>query len=460
MLKGTTILVVDDDEAILHSAELLLKHQHASVLTCSDRHQVSEIVRREQIDAMLLDMNFSRGMTSGEEGIECMELVLKTKPDLPVVLMTAYGGVETAIQALKSGATDFVLKPWHNEKLLATLTSACRLGESRGEVARLKDRERLLSSATGDGLPRIIAESDSMKEAMAVVHAAGPTLANVLILGENGSGKELIARELHRRSDRADETFIAVDMGAIPETLFESELFGHKKGAFTDAREDRIGRLQAASGGTLFLDEIGNLPLHLQVKLLRAIEERVVTPLGGNTAIAIDIRLVAATNVPIAQLKSEDRFRQDLLYRINTIEIDLPSLNNRIADIAPLAESFLAEYSRKYERGRQRLTPAAMKALESYGWPGNVRELRHVIERAVIMTLSEAIDAHDLSLRSDTTEVSGIGEDPDDLNLESAEERIIRRALAKNAGNITHAAADLGITRAALYRRLERYGIQ
>ncbi len=452
--------MVDDDEAILHSAELLLRHQNAAAVTCSDPELVCGVLAGQHFDAVLLDMNFSRGATSGEEGLDCMASILRAEPNVPVVLMTAYGGVDTAVQALKAGATDFVLKPWHNEKLLATLNAACRLGESKEEVSRLKDRQHLLSNADSEALPRIVAESPAMQNAMAVVEATGPTEANVLILGENGSGKELIARELHRRSARADEVFIAVDMGAIPETLFESELFGHKKGAFTDAKADRIGRLQAASGGTLFLDEIGNLPLHLQAKLLRALEERVVVQIGGNQATSIDIRLVAATNVPIARLKTEERFRQDLLYRINTIEVDLPSLRDRLEDIAPLAESFLAEFSRKYNRGRQRLTSAALSALEGYPWPGNVRELRHVIERAVIMKSGEAIDAVDFSLRAGTDPETGDSAVDDDLNLDTAEERMIRRALAKNGGNITHAAADLGITRAALYRRLERHGIQ
>lgn len=460
MLQGMTVLVVDDDTAILSAAQLLLRHQHASVLTCSDPGEVPEVLNRESIDVVLLDMNFARGATTGEEGLTCAALIARTHPDTPIVLMTAYGGVETAVQALKSGATDFVLKPWHNEKLLATLSAACRLGESREEVSKLKDRQRLLTREEGEGRPRLVAESPAMKAVMAVVNASSPTDANVLILGENGSGKEVIARELHRRSTRADEAFIAVDMGAIPETLFESELFGHRKGAFTDAKEDRIGRLEAASGGTVFLDEIGNLPLYLQAKLLRALEEREVTPLGGSKSTPIDIRLVAATNVPMSQLKSEDRFRQDLLYRINTIEVDLPSLGERKEDIAPLAESFLSEYSRKYDRGRQRLSAPALQALENYGWPGNVRELRHVIERAVIMTNAEAIDVQDLHLRLDGDSKADFAGDAEDLNLDHVEERVIRRALAKNSGNITHAASDLGITRAALYRRLERHGIQ
>jgi DNA-binding NtrC family response regulator len=372
--------------------------------------------------------------------------------------MTAYGDVSTAVNAIKAGATDFVLKPWQNEKLIATVTAALSLRGSRDEVARLRTRQReLVDAATGAAQP-VIGDAPAMRDVFELVRRAAPTDANVLILGESGVGKELVARLLHDQSRRARDVFMSVDLGAVSETLFESELFGHRKGAFTDAREDRAGRFQAASGGTLFLDEIGNLPLQLQGKLLSALEQRAVTPLGSDRPVPVDVRLVSATNKPLAELARARQFREDLLYRINTVEIRVPPLRERAEDIAPLFEHFVDIYARKYNLAPKRLSRGALKRLEAYPWPGNVRELRHVVERALIMSDSPALDEKDFLLAADSRG-SAASLALDDYNLESVEGRVIQAALEKHAGNVSRAARELGITRASLYRRMEKHGL-
>ncbi len=455
--RSGRILVVDDDAGVLTAARLLLKRHFAVVQTESDPHKLPDLVRAG-FDVVLLDMNFARGVSSGAEGLAWLRKVLEIDPGLVVVLMTAYGDVSTAVNAIKSGATDFVLKPWQNEKLIATVTAGLTLRDSRDEVARLRTREReLVDAATGAPQP-VIGNAPVMRDVFELVRRAAPTDANVLILGESGVGKELVARLLHTQSKRAGEVFMSVDLGAVSQTLFESELFGHRKGAFTDAREDRAGRFQAASRGTLFLDEIGNLPLHLQGKLLSALEQRAVTPLGSDRSIAVDVRLVSATNKPLSELARAREFREDLLYRINTVEIRVPPLRARTDDIAPLFEHFVEIYARKYNLPPKRLSRAALKRLEAYAWPGNVRELRHAVERALIMSDSGVLDAKDFLLSQDTSP-GGDALTLADYNLETVENRVIQAALEKNAGNVSRAAKELGITRASLYRRMEKYGL-
>jgi DNA-binding NtrC family response regulator len=451
------ILVVDDDSGVLTAARLLLKRHFAVVQTESDPERLPELLRAG-FDVVLLDMNFARGADSGAEGLEWLERILKIEPGMVIVLMTAYGDVATAVQAIKSGATDFVLKPWQNEKLLATVTSALRLHDSRDEVARLRSRERELVGAASGTAQRLIGDAPGMTEVFELVRRAAPTDANVLILGESGVGKELIARLLHQQSKRAAEVFMSVDLGAVNQSLFESELFGHRKGAFTDAREDRAGRFQAASGGTLFLDEIGNLPLHLQGKLLSALEQREVTPLGSDRAVAIDVRLVCATNKSLAQMCRAGDFREDLLYRINTVEIRVPPLRERMQDIAQLFEHFVDIYARKYNLPAKRLSAGALKRLEAHSWPGNIRELRHAVERALIMSDAPGLESKDFFFSPDTSRADGALR-LDDYNLETVEHRVIQAVLEKHAGNVSRAARELGITRTSLYRRMEKYGL-
>jgi DNA-binding NtrC family response regulator len=455
--RSGRILVVDDDSGVLTAARLLLKRHFAVVQTESDPQKLPDLVRTG-FDVVLLDMNFARGADSGAEGIAWLRKILEIDPGLVVVLMTAYGDVSTAVNAIKSGATDFVLKPWQNEKLIATVTAGLTLRDSRHEVARLRTREReLVDAATGAPQP-VIGNAPAMREVFELVRRAAPTDANVLILGESGVGKELVARLLHSQSRRAGEVFMSVDLGAVSQTLFESELFGHRKGAFTDAREDRAGRFQAASHGTLFLDEIGNLPLQLQGKLLSALEQRAVTPLGSDRAIPVDVRLVSATNKPLAELARAREFREDLLYRINTVEIRVPPLRDRSDDVAPLFEHFVEIYARKYNLPPKRLSRGALKRLEAYAWPGNVRELRHAVERALIMSDAPLLDARDFLLTQDAAP-AGDALKLDGYNLETVEHRVIQAALQKNAGNVSRAAKELGITRASLYRRMEKYGL-
>lgn len=455
------ILVVDDDEDVLHALRLLLKKHTRLVHTEKDPEQIPNLLKNEDYDLILLDMNFTQDMTSGREGFLWLDKILEFDPSAVVILITAYGDVETAVRAIKEGATDFVLKPWQNEKLIATLSSAMRLRESRREADRLRSRERQLSEDLDHRFQDFIGgAAPAMRRVFETIDKVAKTDASVLILGENGTGKELVARALHRESNRAEEVFVSVDMAALPETLFESELFGHKKGAFTDAKEDRAGRFEVASGGTLFLDEIGNLSMPLQAKLLTALQRREITRVGANKAIPIDVRLICATNTPLYEQVQEHRFRQDLLYRINTVEIHLPPLRDRIADVPLLVDHFLEMYDKKYQKAVKGVSPAALKKLEKYHWPGNVRELQHMIERAIIMTESSMLQPEDFFFAGH----HALGKDQDGLvfdsyNLEAVEKMVIRKAIDKHDGNISQSADELGLTRASLYRRLEKYGL-
>lgn len=455
--KHGKILVIDDDEDILLAARLFLKQHFKLVHTEKQPDNIPTLLQNENYDVILLDMNFARDMISGKEGFYWLDKILEIDPSAVVILITAYGDVEMAVKAIKAGATEFILKPWQNEKLLATISVAINLRQSRTEVDNLRRRQHQLSADLDQAFKDFIGVSPAMLTVFSTIEKVAKTEANVLILGENGTGKELVARELHRQSLRANEVFITVDMGAITDTLFESELFGHTKGAFTDAREDRAGRFEIASGGTLFLDEIGNLPLPLQAKLLTVLQNREVTRLGSNKPHPIDIRLICATNRPIYEMVENKEFRQDLLYRINTVEIPLPPLRDRQEDIPLLVDHFLRIYCKKYRVPPKRVNAATIKKLNKYHWHGNVRELQHAIERAIIMTDATVLNPTDIFLPDREIREQGIIFE--NYNLEQAEKMLVRKAISKHHGNISKAARELGLTRTSLYRRLEKYGI-
>jgi len=414
-------------------------------------------LENHEYDIVLLDMNFAKDQTSGKEGFYWLEQIKQLDKEIVVILITAYGDVEIAVQAIRKGATDFVLKPWQNEKLLATISAALELRDSKIEADKLRNQQEQLSADLDHNFQEIIGESPAIRKVFDTINKVAKTDANILISGENGTGKELFARALHRASLRSEKVFINVDMGSISETLFESELFGHVKGAFTDARESRAGRFEVASGGTLFLDEIGNIPLSLQAKLLTVLQNREVTRVGSNKSIPIDIRLICATNMSIDNLISENRFRQDLLFRINTVEIHLPALQERDGDIALLANYFLEVYSRKYNKHISSISKATLQKLQSYNWPGNVRELQHAVERAVIMTENSVLQVDDFVLTTKTESDNSIH--LDSFNLNDVEKTVIQSMIKKCNGNISQAAKGLGLTRAALYRRMSKYGI-
>lgn len=453
------ILIVDDDDDILTAGRLLLRRQFGEVTTCPDPERLPELLASEDIDVILLDMNFGPGESSGEQGLNWLKQILDIDPNAVVVMITAHGSVNTAVDAMKQGATDFIAKPWQNEKVVATMSAAVKLRQSRVETEALRQtNEELVRDAIVD--KDIIGESSQLQSVLDIVRRAGPTDANVLILGENGTGKELVARELHRQSSRAHQVFLSIDMGSISESLFESELFGHRKGSFTDANEDRIGRILASNGGTLFLDEIGNLPLHLQVKLLSVLEQREVTAVGSDHAQPFDVRIIAATNLPPNQLRNPERFRTDLLFRLNTVEIAVPPLRERVDDVMPIAEHYLARFSRKYGGGQRSFSPAAEAALIEYSWPGNVRALRHAVERAVILADADMIGPRDLQLDySGETTLAETEVMPTIFNLDHLERETISKALRKHGFNISRAANELGLTRASLYRRMEKHDL-
>jgi len=458
MAKNTgNILVVDDNEDLLLAARLFLKQHFSLIHTEQDPEKLPTLLNNENYDVILLDMNFTMDATSGVEGFMWLDKILQIDPSAVVILITAFGDVEMAVKAVKSGATDFVLKPWQNEKLLATISSALSLRYTKLEVDRLRSREKQLSQDIDQRYHDMIGTSPAIQRVFATIEKVAATEADILILGENGTGKELVARALHRQSPRADEVFISVDMGAIAETLFESELFGHMKGAFTDARENRPGRFELASGGTLFLDEIGNLSLAMQAKLLSVLETRKVTRLGSNAARDIDIRLICATNMPIYDMVAKNNFRQDLLYRINTVEIILPPLRERQEDISLLVDHFLGIFSKKYQKTITGVNAPALKKLERYQWPGNIRELIHSLERSVILAESQMLQPSDFLFPETEKEADGMVFE--NYNLEDVEKAVIRKTLKKHEGNISHAAKELGLTRTSLYRRMEKYGL-
>lgn len=455
--KSGKILIVDDNTDILFALKLLLKPHLELITTETNPQKITNHMAANQYDVILLDMNFSKDAISGKEGFHWLTKILETDPDAVVFLITAYGDVEKSVHAIKAGATDFIIKPWQNEKLKASIFSGIQLRQSRSKVSELKEKNKVFSQIIDQPFADFIGTSEGMQRVFNTIKKVAPTDANVLILGENGTGKELVARAIHRFSNRADETFISVDLGALSETLFESELFGHVKGAFTDAKNDRPGRFELASGGSIFLDEIGNLNLPFQSKLLTVLERRVVTRVGANTSKPIDVRLICATNMPLRQMAAEDKFRQDLLYRINTVEIELPPLRERQEDIPLLANHFAQLNSAKYKKNIGQLSSSVLKKLSAYYWPGNVRELQHVMERAIIMCDGDTLTEHDLSLSSQqpTSEELSINS----YNLDEIERNIIVKVLKTHGGNVSKAATDLGLTRTSLYRRMEKHGL-
>ena len=449
-------VVVDDDPDIALAARLALRDMFERVETLDSPAELLPLLKSESPDAILLDLNFERAKTDGREGLDTLARIMAIDPDAAVVIITAHGGVSIAVEALKAGASDFVAKPWSNERLEATVRSAAALRRSRLD-ARI-ERGRASELAQSPETP-LLGNSAAMDRVRMLIDRAAPTDANVLILGENGTGKEIVAREIHRLSRRAERPMVSIDLGATSETLFESELFGHAKGAFTGAAGERIGRLKAADKSTLFLDEIGNLPLHLQPKLLTALEQREVVPVGANKPIPIDVRIIAATNVSGDQLTDEKRFRQDLLFRLNTIEIELPPLRQRREDIPVILDHYLRLYERKYDKPERQVPPAVVEALIEHDWPGNVRALRHAAERAVIMAEGERYRTDDFPLPRRAQSGAALASASETLNLDQLEKQMIERALRMHHFNISLAAAELGLSRGALYRRMEKHGL-
>ncbi len=455
-MKTGNLLIVDDNQSVLNSLELFLKHHCNKVMTLKSPNQIAFTLTTEDIDVVLLDMNFTAGINTGNEGIYWLRKILKQDPAMVVVMITAYGDIELAVTAIKEGATDFVLKPWDNQKLLATLQAALELRKSRKEVKKLKLKHKQLNDDLDRNYTKIIGNSPAVVNLMKTISKVAATDANILIMGENGTGKELIAREIHKLSKRNMNDFVSVDLGALTVTLFESEMFGHVKGAFTDAKDDRIGRFELASGGTLFLDEIGNLNFSLQSKLLTAIEQRKIVPIGANKDISVDIRLITATNKDMGEMVKEHLFREDLYYRLNTVQITAPPLRERGDDIQLLAEHYLKLYAAKYDKQRLRFKSDALDKLKNYSWPGNIRELNHTIEKVVILCDSDNIGASDLNFSAGSHADENLKKG---LSLEEGEKIIIINALNNNAWNISEAAKELQIGRQTLYRKIEKYGI-
>ncbi|TKC06493.1 sigma-54-dependent Fis family transcriptional regulator [Pedobacter polaris] len=451
------ILVIDDDDDILLSARLFLKQHFNQVLTCKSPREINVLLSKNEVDIILLDMNYQKGASDGREGLYWLEHILSIDKDYVVILMTAYGNVELAVQAIKKGATDFILKPWENEKLFATLSAASKLRQSNKKVKKLEKIHTSMQSDIARKFEHIIGNDNGVQHLQKTLAKVAPTDANVLILGENGTGKQVFAYEIHKNSLRRKQIFMHVDLGSLNENLFESELFGYVKGAFTDAREDKPGRFEMADGGTIFLDEIGNLSLPLQAKLLSVLQNRTVTRLGESKERKIDVRLISATNMPLNEMVAKGTFRQDLLFRINTVELILPPLRERGNDIVLLANHFLQSFCTKYHKTIKNINAKAEQTLLNYNWPGNVRELQHVLERAVIMTDGMEISESDLQLSPQKFGNQSVIQA--DMPLDEMEKMMVNKAIEKHKGNISRAAAELGLTRAALYRRIEKFGL-
>jgi len=451
-LKNASILIIDDDPDVLTAVRLLLKTEVKEVQTEKNPENLRSLLSKQQFDVILLDMNFNSSINTGNEGIFWLNKIKEFKSNAAVVMITAYGHIDLAVRSLKEGAADFVVKPWHNEKLITTIKDA--LNNRSGNKPSPKTNGVL----SPNGTKELLGESEVMQEIFYKIEKIAPTDANILILGENGTGKDLIAKAIHQQSMRADKPYVKVDVGALTESLFESELFGHKKGAFTDAREDRIGRFEAANGGTLFLDEIGNISLHQQAKLLSVLQNRQIMRLGENEPMTIDIRVICATNVSLTELANENRFRKDLIYRINTVEIILPPLRKRSDDIILLANHFSKTYCSKYLKPYMEFDKSATEKLLSYNYPGNVRELQYTIERAVIMADDDTLSAKDIIFSPIETSRAD-QEEPVETKLSAVEKNTILKVIEKHSGNISKAAKELGLTRTALYRRLNKYDI-
>lgn len=450
--SGARILIVDDDRDVLLTAELVLKDGQKKIRCLSNPSELPSLLEQEQFDVVLLDMNFTRGLTTGEEGLYWLRKIKQLSEDTQVIMATAYGEIDLAVEAIKQGASDFLIKPWDNEKLISTVNTCSQLCHSRQEIRQLQNTQQVLNEKVESEFSEIIGNSASMKKIFDLVDKVAATDASVLILGENGTGKELIARAIHRKSQRHQLPLISVDLGAITESLFESEMFGHKRGAFTDAREDRVGRFETANGGTLFLDEIGNLSQPLQAKLLGVLQSRSVTRVGADKTIPIDIRLICATNMSAANLSDDQLFRKDLLYRINTVEITLPPLRERTSDIPLLAEHYVGLYSNKYNKPEIELRSTDIAKLQSYKWPGNIRELQHSLERAVIVADNKKLNIQDMLVGRIVTTIPKT-----ELNISKLEKQAIEQAIQSYQGNLTQVAKALGLGRTTLYRKMEKY---
>jgi len=454
MRKKGKILVVDDNEEVLIAVEMLLSSYFEKIETIKNPNLLNSALKKEQFDVIILDMNFSAGISSGNEGIYWMYEILKADPEAIIVFITAYGDLDLAVRAIREGGTDFIQKPWDDEKFITTIENAFKLRKSQLEISNLKLKQKHLSDDISANFPDIIGKSEAINKVFKVIHKVAKTDANVLILGENGTGKELVAREIHRKSLRSEEVFVNLDVSALPDSLFESELFGYVKGAFTDAKTDRPGRLEVASGGTLFLDEIGNLSLTAQSKLLTVLQNREINRLGANYKIPVDIRLVCATNKSLKEMVANDLFREDLLYRINTIQIDIPPLRERNDDIILLANFFKEKYEKKYQKTSFKFEKSAVEKLKSYVWPGNVRELEHIVEKAVILSENNSLNGKDFGFTENKLKVNTT------LDLSENEKRLILEAIEKNKGNFTLAAKELGVSRKTLYNKFNKYGLE
>lgn len=455
MKKDAKILVVDDNEEILVAIEMLLSNYFGIIKTVKNPNLIPSIIGNELFDVIILDMNYRAGISSGNEGIYWMNEILKVDSNAIIVFITAYGDFELAVKAIREGGTDFIQKPWDDEKFITTIENAYKLKKSNVEISSLRQKQQHLNEDISNQFPEIIGESDAIKDVFKTIHKVAKTDANVLILGENGTGKELIAREIHKKSNRSNEVFINLDVSALPESLFESELFGYVKGAFTDAKSDKPGKLELANGGTLFLDEIGNLSLTAQSKLLTVLQNREINRLGANYKIPIDIRLVCATNKPIHEMVNEEEFREDLLYRINTIQINVPPLRDRTGDIDLLMNYFKNLYESKYNKEILKVDKSVITKLNKHKWPGNIRELQHIVEKAVILCDGNVLNESDFWFGVSKKE-SMI----DTLDLSQNEKRIILKAIEKNMGNFSNAAKDLGVSRKTLYNKMKKYGLE
>ncbi|MGO9648671.1 MAG: sigma-54-dependent transcriptional regulator [Terriglobales bacterium] len=450
--SGSRLLIADDQRDVLEALRLLLKPEGFAIETATSPAGVLDALGLREFDAVLIDLNYTRDTTSGQEGLDLLSRIQAVDSTLPVIVMTAWGSVDLAVEAMRRGARDFVQKPWENARLLSVLRTQLELGGALRRSQRLEAENRLLRA---EGLPKFIANAESMQPVLRLISSIGPSDANVLVTGEHGSGKEVVARTLHALSNRASRPLVAVNTGGLPEGIFESELFGHVKGAFTDAKTDRIGRFELAHGGTLFLDEIANIPISQQAKLLRVLESGEMERVGSSQTRRVDVRIISATNADLNQEVTAGRFRQDLLFRLNTVEIQIPALRDRRQDIPPLATYFLSRYAERYRKPAKTFDPPALQAMLEYPWPGNVRELDHAVERAVLLSSGDAVRSSDLSLKTPQAGTQRLEE----LSLEEVESLLIRKAVDRYGGNISQAAEALGLSRSALYRRLQKYGI-
>ncbi|MCD4731094.1 MAG: sigma-54 dependent transcriptional regulator [Bacteroidales bacterium] len=451
-----SVLIVDDNKDVLSALEVLLEDEFENLKTITNPNQIPFLLQSENFDAILLDMNFSSAVNTGNEGIYWLKQVMTFDPDIVVIMFTAFGDVSLAVRAMKEGATDFVLKPWDNDKMVATLKAGIKLYQSRKETQKLKNQKLVLEDQLNKYHPEILGSSDIFNRIREVIDKTAPTDANILLTGENGTGKSIIAREIHHKSSRKNEPFVVVDLGSISESLFESELFGYKKGAFTDAKEDRTGRIESANGGTLFLDEIGNLSPAMQVKLLNVLQEKMITPLGSSKSIPVNIRLITATNQNLEGMLKNKNFREDLYYRINTISIEIPPLRDRSGDIENLAESFFDQFKVKYHRSNLIMGPKYLERLKQHSWPGNIRELEHSIEQSVILADGDELLENDFHIKDKKMSSNHVHSDG---TLEEIEKRAILNALKKHSGSPVKAARELNITRQTIHNKIKRYGL-